>query len=163
MTKILTDLSRPAIVAALRHNFYDACWELRDHWRQAVFEETKKQRRWWTSMPAAFIFNAAISRQPPVGDETEHIHETIEFFQAKGRTSFSWWLAPGLQESGWGDQLEAHGFRLETGSPGMAVDLRFIPEQVPVPEGYQIQPVEDTESMNIWLKTFLAGYGFSPD
>jgi GNAT superfamily N-acetyltransferase len=163
MNKIVAELSRPAIVAALRHNFYDACWELRDDWKQAVFEGTEKQRRWWTPMPMAFIFNAAVSLQPPAGDETEHVHETIEFFQSKGRTSFSWWLAPGLEESRWGDQLEACGFRFETGPPGMAVDLNIIPERVPFTEGYQIQQVEDTESMNIWLKTFLLGYGFPPD
>lgn len=163
MIKILTDLCTPAIVAALRQNFYDACWELRNHWKQAVFEGTEKQRRWWTPMPVAFIFNAAVSMQPPAGDETEHIHETIEFFQSKGRESFSWWLAPGLEENGWGNQLEAHGFRLESGPPGMAVDLKIIPETVPVPEGYKIQQVEDTESMKIWLKSFLPGYGFPPD
>ena len=163
MNKILTDLSRPAIVAALRQNFYDVCWELRDHWKQAVFEGTEKQRRWWTPMPAAFIFNTAISLQPPAGDETKHIHESIDFFQSKGRESFSWWLATGLEESRWGDQLEAHGFRFETGSPGMAVDLKIVPESVPVPEGYQIQQVEDTESMKTWLKIFLSGYGFPPD
>jgi GNAT superfamily N-acetyltransferase len=101
--------------------------------------------------------------QPPTVDETEHIHETIDFFQTKGRTSFSWCLAPGLEESDWGHQLEAHGFRLVTGPPGMAVDLSIIPERVPVPEEYRIQQVEDMESMKIWLKTFLLGYSFSPD
>src|SRR6185503_13762622 len=99
MNEVLTDLSTPALITALRWNFYEACWELRDHWKQAVFEETEKQRRWWTPMPIAFIFNAALSLQPPTGDEADHIHETIEFFQSRGRTSFSWWLAPGLEES----------------------------------------------------------------
>jgi ribosomal protein S18 acetylase RimI-like enzyme len=114
-------------------------------------------------MPMAFIFNAAVSMQPPAGDETEHIHETIEFFQSKGRKSFCWWLAPGLEEGDWGNQLESHNFRFETGPPGMAVDLKIIPKTVPVPKGYQIQRVEDRGGMNIWLKTFLAGYGFPPD
>jgi GNAT superfamily N-acetyltransferase len=163
MHKILSDLSRHAIVDALRQNFYDVCWELRHYWKQAVFEETEKQRRWRTSMPMAFIFNAAVSRQPPAANETEHIHETIQFFRSKGRASFSWWLAPGLEESDWRDQLEAHGFRFETGPPGMAVDLKTIPEWVPVPEGYQIQQIENTEGMQIWLKTFLRGYDFSSD
>jgi GNAT superfamily N-acetyltransferase len=163
MDKILTDFSTDAIVDALRHNFYDALWELRDHWKEAVFEETEKQRRWWTPVPMAFIFNAAVSKQPPAGDETNHIHETVVFYQSKGRESFSWWLAPGLEESGWRNQLEAHGFRFEAGSPSMAVNLNAIPESIPVPEGYRIQQVEDLQSMKIWLKTFLRGYGFPPD
>jgi len=85
----------------------------------------------------AFIFNAAVSMRSPAGDETERFHETIEFFQLRGRTSFSWWLAPGLEESGWGKQLEGSGFRLENVAPGMAVDLKIMPERVPLPEGYQ--------------------------
>lgn len=161
--KILTDLSTPAIVAALRQNFYDACWELRDHWKNAVFEGTEKQRRWWTSIPMAFIFNAAISLQPPIGDEAEHIHETIDFFQSKARKSFCWWLAPGLEESGWGHRLQRRGFSLETGSPGMAMALNMVPDVVPVPEGYRIQQVEDQQTMKIWLKIFLQAYGFPPD
>jgi len=163
MNKILTDFSTHAIVAALRQNFYDALWELGDHWNEAVFEETEKQRRWWTPIPMAFIFNAAISRRPPADDETEHIHETIEFFQSKGRMSFSWWLDPGLEESGWGRHLQAHGFHFETGSPGMAVDLSILPERIPVQDGYHIQQIQDPESMKIWLKLLLQGYGFPPD
>jgi GNAT superfamily N-acetyltransferase len=45
----------------------------------------------------------------------------------------------------------------------MAVDLNIIPESVPMPEGFQIQSVKDTDTMKIWLKTFLLGYGFPPD
>jgi len=95
-------------------------------------------------MPVAFIFNAAVSMQPATGDGTDHIHETIEFFQSKGRESFSWSLTPALEESDWGNQLEAHGFRLETDLPGMAVDLNIIPQKIPVPKGYQIQQIEDS-------------------
>jgi hypothetical protein len=89
MTQILTDLSTPAIVHALKLNFYNVCWSGRDHWRQAVFEETQKQRRWRSPVPMAFIFNAALSMQPPENDETDHIQETIDFFQTNGRKSFS--------------------------------------------------------------------------
>jgi len=163
MNEILTDLSPGAIVNAIRHNSLELCWELRDHWKQAVFESTEKQRRWWTPMPMAYIFNAAVSLQPPAGDETEHIRETMQFFLSKGRTSFSWWLPPGLEESGWGDQLEAHGFNHYANLPGMAVDLKIIPDRIPVPAGFQVQRMEDTESMKIWVKTFLLGGNFPSD
>lgn len=73
------------------------------------------------------------------------------------------WLAPGLEESDWGNQLEMHGFRFESEPPGMAADLNVIPERLPVPDGYRIQHVRETDSMKIWLRTFLLGYGFPPD
>jgi GNAT superfamily N-acetyltransferase len=163
MPPILTDLSTPALVSALKQNFYNLCWGLRDHWPQAVFEETENQRRWWTPVPMAFIFNAVLSTQPVRGDETRHILETIEFFQARGRRSFSWWLAPELEESDWGRQLEIHGFALENDPPGMAVELNQLPDRLPVPAGFKISRVGDAESMQIWLKTFLAGYELPPE
>jgi GNAT superfamily N-acetyltransferase len=163
MTQILTDLSTPAIVHALKQNFYNLCWGVRDHWKQSIFEETEKQRRWCTPIPMAFIFNAVLSMQSPGQDETGHIKETIDFFQLNGHKAFSWWLAPGLEDSDWGRQLETHGFVFESDPPGMAVDLSKIPNHLPVPDGFKINRVENAEGMKTWLKTFLEGYGIPPE
>ena len=159
MTEILTDLSTPAVVKALEQNFYDLCWGVREHWPEAFFEDTGKQRRWITTIPLPFIFNATLSTQPPAGDETAQIQETIAFFLSKGKKEFTWWLAPGLVSSDWGRQLEAHGFALEK-EIGMSAELDSLPASVPVPDGYQISRVEDAGSMKIWMKTFMEGYGF---
>ncbi len=163
MTQILTDLSTPAIVHALKQNFYDLGWELRDHWKQAIFEETKKQRRWCTPIPMAFIFNAVLSMQSSEKDETDHIKETIDFFQSNGRKAFSWWLALGLEDSDWGRQLETHGFVFESDPPGMAVELIKIPNRLSVPDEFKINRVDNAEGMKTWIKTFLEGYGFPPE
>jgi hypothetical protein len=95
MNKILIDLSPRTIVDALRQNFYDVCWELRDQWKGAVFEETEKQRRWWTSMPAAFIFNAAVSKQPPAGMKQYISKKQWNFFSQSDERRSVGGLPPG--------------------------------------------------------------------
>ena len=163
MTQILTDLSRPALVRAIQQNLYDVGWELRKDWKQAVFYNDKKIRRWWSPIPIAFIFNAAFSLQPPDGDETELIHDTIAFFQSRARDGFDWWLFPGLETRDWARQLEAHGLTLESDPPGMALDLSTLPQAIPLPAGIAIKIVTDAEMMKTWNATFVQGYGLPPD
>ena len=163
MTHLLPDLSDPGLVPALQRNLYDYIWSLRDHWHQGVFEQSEKQRRWYTPLPYAFVFNAAISTCPPDGDETPLIQDTIAFFRTRGRQEFNWWLEPGLETSGWGPQLEAQGLTFLAEPPGMAVDLSRLPGTVPAPAGMQIRRVEDAAGMQVWTQTFVEGYGLPPD
>jgi GNAT superfamily N-acetyltransferase len=163
MTVILPDLSSPALVAAIQQNLYDLTWSLRDHWKQACFEQNAKQRRWVTPIPFAFIFNAVISTQPPDGDEIRLIQDTVAFFQSRDRKEFDWWLEPGLEASDWGRQLEAYGLSFQNAPPGMAVELGSLPETVPFPADVQIRPVEDAAAIKTWTRTFIEGYGLPPD
>jgi len=162
MSNILTDLSTPALVDAIRQSLYDFCWELRDHWKQAVFYEDMKLRRLWSLMPLASIFNAVFSLQPPDGDEAALIGETVAYFQSRERNQFDWWLFPGLEASGWGRQLEANGLKFEEGEPGMAVDLSALPEDIPSPAELKIERLEDAERMKTWAKTFILGLQIPP-
>lgn len=158
MDEILSDLSTPALVGAIQQNLYDLFWVLRGHWKQAVFDENRKLRRWWSPIPMGFVFNAAVSLLPPDGDEAALIGETIAFFQSRARQEFDWWLSPGLETSGWGRQLESRGFRYETDPPGMAMDLSTLPENIPLPVGLKISVVKDAELMKTWARTFSLGY-----
>jgi GNAT superfamily N-acetyltransferase len=157
-TNILTDLSTPALVRANKQNLYDLCWALRGTWKQAVFYENNRLRRWWSPIPLAFVFNAAISLQPPHGLEADLIDETIAFFETRERQDFDWWLAPGLETGGWGTQLEAKGLRFAEGEPGMALDLGTLSENLPLPAGLKIHRVTDDEMMKTWAKIFFLGY-----
>ena len=58
-----------------------------------------------------------------------------------------------------GRQLKTHGFALQK-EIGMSLEFDSHPASVRVPDGYQINRVEDARSMKIWMKTFLEGYGF---
>ncbi len=163
MAEILTDLSTHSLVCAIQQNLYDLIWDLRDHWKQATFEGSEKLCRWWSPIPFAFIFNAALSLQPPHGDETALIEETIDFFRTRQRGAFDWWFSPELDIRAWSSQMEAHGLTLNQDPPGMAVDLATLPETLPQPAGMRIEVAEDLNRMEAWTKTFISGYGLPPD
>ena len=163
MSEILTDLSTPTLVGAIRQNLYDFAWAIRDHWKQADFYCDAKLRRWWSSIPMGFIFNAAVSLQPPADDESDRIGETIAFFQSHNRDQFDWWLSTGLETGDWGKRLVANGLKFLEGPPGMAVDLSTLPAAIPHPPDLKICRVEDTAMMKTWAKTFQVGYGLPPD
>jgi GNAT superfamily N-acetyltransferase len=163
MTPILNDFSRPALVRTIQENMLNLCWNVRSYWKQAVFEETPKVRRWWSPIPFTYVFNAAVSTQPPAPDESGLIGETVAFFQSRQRKAFIWWLYPGLERSDWGRQLEACGLRFSADLPGMAMDLAALPEKVAAPLGLQFRRVEDAETMAIYIKTFIPGYGLPPE
>ena len=160
---ILNDLSKPALVHAIQANMLDLCWNVRSKWTQAVFEETPKVRRWWSPIRFTYIFNAAVSTQPPGSDESRLIEETVDFFRSRQRKAFIWWLYPGLEESDWGRQLQAHGFSYFADLPGMAMELVALPEKVPAPDGLKFQLVEDAETMRTFVNTFIPGYGLPPE
>lgn len=163
MPDILTDLSAPALVYAIRQSLCDIAWSLRGRWKQAVFEQTDKLRRWSSPIPMGFIFNAVVGTRPPEGEERNLIHETVEFFRVRKQKELDWWLTPGLETSDWGRQLEAYGLKFQNGSPGMAMDLSNLPDSVSIPEDTWITRVEDADEMETWAKTFTLGYELPPD
>jgi GNAT superfamily N-acetyltransferase len=163
MTDILTDLSTPALIRAIRQSLCDITWSLRDRWKQAVFEQHDQLNRWWSPIPIGFIFNAVVSTHPPEVDETNLIRETVEFFRARQQKEFDWWLTPGLETSDWGKQLEAYGLKFQNGSPGMAINLNDLPETVLLPDNTKISRVENADEMRTWAKTFTIGYELPPD
>lgn len=161
MDEILSDLSAPALSAAIRWNFIAWIWGLREHWPQAEFAGSSQQIRWFTPLPLAY-FNAAVSLQPPQDDESACIEDTIAFYRSRGRTDFNWLLAPGLEGSDWGRQLEARGLAFEQGEPGMALDLALLPERLDLPSGLSIQAVTDEAGVRLWNQTFVPAYGLPP-
>ena len=163
MDEILTDLSETALVRAIRQSLCDIGWSLRPWWKQAVFEEHEKLNRWWSPMPFGLYFNAVVSKREPEGEETDLIRETVEFFRSRSRVDFDWRLTPGLENGDWGRQLEASGFRFHQGTPGMAVDLKRLPEAIPVPDNTKITRVESAGEMRVWAKTFTLGYELPED
>jgi hypothetical protein len=163
MAAILTDTSMPALATAVQQNLFEMAWSLRDHWKQAFFEQSDKLRRWYSPIPLAYIFNAVISMQPSGGDETQLIRDTLSFFKSRDRKEFDWWLAPGLETSDWGRQLATQGLVFQDEPPGMAVEMSILPEAVSLPAGVQVRPVEDATAMKTWNRTFIEGYGLPAD
>jgi len=95
----------------------------------------------------------------PGEDEGHLIDHTLAYFRASNVPVVSWWLEPHLPAASWERQLERRGFRYERGTPGMAVDLRNLPEDGHGVAGLEIVSVQDAPALRVWTQTMMAGFG----
>ena len=95
-------------------------------------------------------------------DDESFIDDTIRYFREKGVQTFTWWMEPHLKPSAWEPTLSRHGFGFSNDTPGMAIDLREMNGSMQSPDGFEIQVVDDEESLHTWTKAFLNGYVLPP-
>ena len=86
------------------------------------------------------------------------IQEQVAYFKNRGINSYTWWLEPGLSLDDWGRELLPQGFAMTQDPPGMVCDLGQLPDDVPTPAGFHVQQVDTLPMLDIWGKTFVAGY-----
>lgn len=176
MDEVLTDLSLPALIIAVKANLY-AFFRLLARGKQTEFYHDPYLMRWRTAVPYPW-FNGVLSLQAPADEtgileapipETPFseeaiskapflIDETIAYFCSQGVETFTWWLAPYLKRSDWEEGLLAHGFRLDNHTPGMAIALELLDEKAPTLPGLEIVPVVDLDKLKTWVHTFVLGY-----
>lgn len=161
MNDILTDLSHQSLVGATKRNLYEFFGYMR-HWGKTEFYVAPGHWRWWTPIPYPW-FNAVLSIQPPSADETALIAEMLDYFKSKGNRAITWWLAPDVESSNWGKQLEANGLIFASDPPGMAADLETLNEDLPKLEGLEITRVQDEETMITWASVFITGFELPQD
>lgn len=84
--------------------------------------------------------------------EPEQAEPAIQTIMADARARgipIAWWVGPLSQPADLGQRLEAHGFT-KAGTPGMAVDLECLNEDLPVPPGLTIECVQDEAGWRTW-------------
>lgn len=74
----------------------------------------------------------------------------------------SWHVGPSMRPADLGGRLVAHGFEYAGDDTGMAADLSALPERVPAPDGFEIQPVRDQAGLSAWVETLGSGFGEGP-
>ncbi|MCI0397015.1 MAG: hypothetical protein L0332_10320 [Chloroflexi bacterium] len=156
---ILTDLSRPALTAAVKANLY-AFFRSLGRSPQVDFYESPNLVRWQSPIPHPW-FNGVLSTRPPAGDQDQTIQDTLSYFRSRGVTGITWWLEPHVPTAGWASHFLAHGFRYDANTPGMAVELAALPSSVQHPNNLVLQVVEDLETLSLWTHTFFTGYGIA--
>ncbi|MBI5878987.1 MAG: GNAT family N-acetyltransferase [Chloroflexi bacterium] len=160
MTEILTDLSRPALIRASRLNM-EAYFRQVGRAPATEYFEGDGFVRWRAPMPYPWFNGVLVTRQPDAGAE-QQIRSAQTYFSAQGVPAITWWIAEGLDPSAWHGLLIAHGFALDTDTPGMAADLAQLVEPSPV-SGLDIRTIRTTDEMRAWAHTFVLGYELPPD
>lgn len=156
MITILTDLSEPALINAIKSNLHEFFRYLR-HAPTTEFYESQKLVRWHTPLPHPWM-NGVICLQPPSDGDEQTVRDTLAYFQSRNVPVITWWLDAGLDKANWEKYLTPHGFGYDV-TPGMALDMKNLSDDIKRPSGLSIKPVDDTEALKVWIQTLVAGFG----
>lgn len=157
MSRILEDLSTPALVAAIKANLVE-WWRYAGRSPGAEFYDGPELTWLLTGIHLAFL-NPVLRTEAGPDNADALIEKTLAYFRSRGVTTYSWWTDPSTQPKDLGVRLVDHGLTYKDGGPGMAVDLLELNEDLPTPAGLTIEPVEDTEALKKWAHTSIVGFG----
>ena len=96
---------------------------------------------------------------PEVADGV--ILESLERFRSHGSPG-SWHVGPSTRPADIGERLLAHGFSYGGDDIGMAVDLSSLRDDLPVPDGLEIERVRDEATLVAWQAVLAQGFGEGP-
>lgn len=155
MSNILQDLSEAASNRAIEQNLFDFMpfFAFCD---QGEVHDTP-ELLWSISNLAFPIFNCSMRARLPA----DRVDQVIEAVIARGRARnvpVLWWTGPMTRPENLGDALQAHGFMHEGEVPGMAMDLRLLPHDLPRAEGLAIELSPDPEALQGWRQAFADSF-----
>jgi len=148
MEKIMTDLSKSSLVAAIESNQLGFI-PLFKGWSQAEIHDTPELMWSITDIPFP-LFNSVLRTSLSTETTDDAIDAAIARCQSKN-VPMVWWTGPSTQPSDLGARLGARGFQA-TEVPGMATELNSLPEKVELPESLVIKLVESDEELEIWCR-----------
>lgn len=157
MLNVLKDLSNISLAAAVKANLY-AFFRLMGRSPKSEYTENPGLIRWHTPIPHPW-FNGILSAEPAPLEDEQLIRDMVSYFKSRGVARFTWWLEPGVKADGWARHLSRYGFHYDKSTPGMAVRLSALPHSIPHPEHLVIRVVEDLDTLEEWVRTFMLGYG----
>ena len=161
MSSILTDLSAPALAAAVRANLFAffLCGEAAP---VMEFERRSGFARWYLPHPLP-LFHGALSTRDALPGDAGDVDETLAYFRSKDAGAVCWWLDDGVDPAGWTPLLESRGFAAAEGPPGMAVDLASLPDHLTLPPGAEIHAVAGAAELRVFIDLLTAVFGFPPE
>lgn len=155
MSGKLEDLSEPALVRAIEINSFELFATFR-RWPQAEVHDDPDML--WTVTNVPFpLFNSVLrARLEPPNIEAV-IEATLRRYKARN-VPMLWWTGPTTRPKNLGAYLEAHGLVREEDSPGMAVDLQALNENLNRPPGLEVELVNDGELLQRWSEVLSAAF-----
>jgi len=116
-----------------------------------------------TNMPDHFM-NLVVCTELPSKGIDELIENALTHFESLNIRRLSWLTEEGVPAIEIGKHLVARGltFRKSFASE-MATDLTALQEEMPIPNGLTIVPVEDGETLKKWIHVASIGFGVPTD
>ncbi len=159
MSDILQDVSAPALVTGIEKNLFDFL-PLFGLLPQAEVHDGPDLLWSLTNVPFPICNSILRANLAP-----EAVIVAIEATITRGKARnvpMLWWTGPATRPANLGAVLEAHGFARQEDVPGMAMDFRDLPGDVPTPPGFTLEKVNDIASLKQWRHPFAVGFGM-PD
>lgn len=150
------DLSMATQVTAIKTNLFD-WYRYLGRFPNVDFHDDLRLTWLLTGIPMSFL-NAVFHTQLSPDGGSEIIAEALAFFRSKQVTRLFWYAEPDAQETDVGKHLVAKGLTFDEGSPGMAIDLLALQNEMPRVTGLTIIPVADKETLRKWVHTAWLGY-----
>jgi len=113
----------------------------------------------WNTPVAHPWFKGMLCLNPTTCLDSHLVQDTINYFSTHHAPNFSWWFSPELPAQAWKPLLEPFGLCFDDNTPGMAVELSAIKKKQKLLADFTIQVVEDEDTLKVWVKTFIEGYG----
>lgn len=160
--RIVTDTSAASLARAIAENFVAAyAFLARAH---GAVREREGITAIVTHIPSA-EFNGVFRTMLPADLSPELadalVGEAVDWLRAQGEP-FTWYITHTTMPAHLPRLLEARGLRLVDSTPGMAVDLATLDEDIPAPVGLEIMPVTDIRDLPVWVRTCNSGFSI-PD
>jgi ribosomal protein S18 acetylase RimI-like enzyme len=150
----LEDLSEPALVRAIEINMFELFTAFRS-WPQAEVHDDPDMLWSITNIPFP-LFNSVFRARLDAQNVDAIIEATLRRYGTRN-VPMLWWTGPTTRPRNLGAYLEAHGLINEEGdSPGMAVDLQALTENLNRPLGLEVEMVSDAESLRKWSEVLIA-------
>ncbi len=113
-----------------------------------------------TNMPDPFM-NLVVSTQLPSKGTDELIESALTYFRSLNIRRLSWLAEEGVPAIEIGKYLVAHGLTFEESfATEMAADLMALPDNLSMPTGLKIMPVEGGETLLKWIHIASIGFDY---
>ena len=152
MNNILEDFRQPLLNTAIETNLFE-WYKYLSNSPIAEFYEDSHIRWFMTGVLHPFL-NGVFYTQLT----SDNVDETIKKVSARFRNRhlpFMWWTGSTTQPVDLEAHLEDHGLIDTGGTPGMAVDLQKLHEDVSIPVNLTIKVVDDLKTLEQWVQTLL--------
>jgi ribosomal protein S18 acetylase RimI-like enzyme len=152
------DTSSAEMAWAIEANL-NATFALLDSSPNTQLHEDDPNLRWYITpnVPSPFFNHVYLTRLPKEEDVDTRIEELRKHF-ASHKLPLMWSVGPFSRPSELGSHLESHGFRCVEESPGMALDLKALNEDIAFPSELAIERVSNAEVLMEFVEVMRVGF-----
>jgi GNAT superfamily N-acetyltransferase len=156
---LIIDLSSPQLLPALEDNMVEF-YSIYGRADGCEIYEGGDLVRVLTGIPEA-IFNG-IYRPRLEPAQVEQVIENAQDALQQWKAPMLWWLGPNTRPTDLGERLQRSGGAHAGLTPGMAIDLFELSEDLHAPEDFTCKLVDEQQESALWAEIGAKGTGFSP-